>query len=160
MNLATKIPPLHKRKYEDKKLLETRKGTIMKEFLHAKLHNAQVTHTLKEYEGSIAIDKKLLKISGIWPYEKVIVADVENGVRFETYVIEGEEDSGIIAVNGSAANLVNEGDRVIVMAFSCPQIFAHHSVRKIIFGPNNEIKKVTSEFPFDDDDFKKEYKLK
>lgn len=116
----------------------------MREFLHAKLHNVKITQTQKEYEGSITIDKKWLKISGIMPYEKVLVADVENGARFETYVIEGELDSGIIGVNGSAANLVKEGDRVIIMAFESierKEIHCHY-VTKIIFDHNNKIKEV------------------
>lgn len=127
----------------------------MKEFLHAKLHNVKITQTLKEYEGSITIDKSWLKASGIKPYQKVIVADVENGARFETYVIEGEEDSGILAVNGSAANLVNEGDRVIVMAFKLvkEQDLKFHGISKIIFGENNEIKEEDTVFetPFKDE---------
>lgn len=113
----------------------------MKEFLHAKLHNVKITQTQKEYEGSITIDKQWLLASGIKPYQKVIVADVENGARFETYVIEGKEGSGIIAVNGSAANLVSKGDRAIVMAFKFVKEseLKFHVISKVIFDDNNQI---------------------
>lgn len=123
----------------------------MKEFLHAKLHNVKITQTQKEYEGSITIDKKWLILSGIRPYEKVLVADVENGARFETYVIEGEENSGIIAVNGSAANLVEEGHRVIIMAFEHlgNKELPYYSVIKLIFDENNKVKERIIETPWD-----------
>ena len=123
----------------------------MKEFLHAKLHNVKITQTLKEYEGSITIDKAWLLASGIKPYQKVIVADVENGARFETYVIEGEEDSGILAINGSAANLVSKGDRVIVMAFESMHVcdLKYHSVVKLMFDENNKPKLRIIDTPWD-----------
>lgn len=114
----------------------------MKEFLHAKLHNVKITQTQKEYEGSITIDKKWLLASGIKPYQNVIVADVENGARFETYVIEGEEGPGIIAVNGSAANLVKKGHRVIIMAFEglTNKDLPYHNIVKLIFDEDNKVK--------------------
>lgn len=88
----------------------------MKKFLHAKIHRALVTQLDPEYEGSITICSKLLRYSGIKPYENVLVADINTGVRFETYVIKGED--GIIGINGAAANMdINLGDRVIIMAF-------------------------------------------
>ncbi len=122
----------------------------MKEFLHAKLHNVRITETNKEYEGSITIDKRWLRASRIKPYEKVIVADVENGARFTTYVIEGEEGSGIIGINGSAANLVNKWDRVIIMAFKhlSDKDIEGHQVSKVIFNDSNEIKETVVESPF------------
>lgn len=85
--------------------------------LKAKLHRACVTEADIDYEGSIAIDNSLLEESGMLPYEKVLVVDVENGQRFETYIIPSDRQ-GMIQVNGAAARLVAVGDHVIVMAFA------------------------------------------
>jgi len=83
--------------------------------LKAKIHMARVTDKHKEYEGSITIDENLARKASLLPYEKVLVADVETGNRFNTYVIYGKD--GEICVNGAAANLVEVGDRVIIMCF-------------------------------------------
>jgi aspartate 1-decarboxylase len=85
--------------------------------LRAKLHHAFVTQTDVNYHGSITIDSDLLRATGLLPNEAVIVADCENGNRFETYVIEGEAGSGVIGINGAAARLSSVGHRVIVMSF-------------------------------------------
>ena len=85
--------------------------------LKSKIHNATVTATDLNYHGSITIDADLLAASGLLPNEAVIVADSENGNRFETYVILGERGSGEIKVNGAAARLTKVGHRVIVMSF-------------------------------------------
>ena len=84
--------------------------------LKAKIHNATITQTDVSYVGSITIDEDLLRATGIKPNEVVLIADADNGARFETYVIKGEAGSGIIGVNGAAANLVNEGDTIIIFA--------------------------------------------
>ena len=89
----------------------------MRSMLRSKIHRATVTETRLDYEGSITIDRDLLDRSGIWVGERVLIADVENGNRFETYVIPGERDSGIIALNGAAAHLCDVGDRIIIMGF-------------------------------------------
>ncbi len=86
--------------------------------LKAKIHRAVVTQADLNYVGSITIDAALMKKAGIVEYEKVLVADVDNGQRFETYVIVGKEDSGIICINGAAAHCVEVGDKVIIMAFA------------------------------------------
>ena len=85
--------------------------------LKSKLHRAVVTEADVNYVGSITIDKDLMEKSGIYEYEKVSVVDVENGQRFDTYVIAGERGSRIICVNGAAARLVSVGDHVIIMAY-------------------------------------------
>ncbi|MBE0479190.1 aspartate 1-decarboxylase [Candidatus Aerophobetes bacterium] len=84
----------------------------------AKIHNAKVTETKLEYEGSITIDENLLKEVDILPGEKVEVFNLNNGARFDTYVIEGKPGSGIICVNGAAARLAQVGDRLIIVAYS------------------------------------------
>lgn len=89
----------------------------MRWMLRSKIHRATVTETRLDYEGSITIDQDLLDRSGIWVGEKVTIADVNNGSRFDTYTLPGKRGSGIIAVNGAAAHLVNEGDLVIIMAY-------------------------------------------
>ena len=85
--------------------------------LRSKIHRATVTETRLDYEGSITIDEDLMEGSGIWSGEKVLVADVDNGNRFETYVIPGKRGSGSIALNGAAAHLSKVGDKVIIMGF-------------------------------------------
>ena len=85
--------------------------------LKAKLHRGTVTEANINYTGSITIDSYLLKESGILPLEKVQVVNINNGERFETYVIEGEAHSGVICLNGAAARLVLPGDKVIIMAY-------------------------------------------
>lgn len=89
----------------------------MRWMLRGKIHRATVTETRLDYEGSITIDEDLLDRAGIWVGEKVTIADVNNGSRFDTYTLPGKRGSGIIAVNGAAAHLVNEGDLVIIMAY-------------------------------------------
>lgn len=85
--------------------------------LKGKIHRAKVTQAELDYVGSITIDCKLMESAGILEYEKVQVVDVENGNRFETYTIAGEEDSGMICLNGAAARQVQVGDHVIIMSY-------------------------------------------
>lgn len=88
---------------------------MLTRLLKAKLHHAVVTRTNPEYHGSITIDSDLLKASGLLPYEAVLIADCENGNRFETYIIAGLAGSKAIEINGAAAGLSKVGNRVIVM---------------------------------------------
>lgn len=85
--------------------------------LRAKIHRAVITEAQLEYVGSITIDRDLLDATGILPGEAVVVADLDNGDRFETYVFEGPAGSGTICINGAAARRVHVGDRVIIMAY-------------------------------------------
>ncbi len=86
--------------------------------LKSKIHRATVTQADVDYVGSITIDEELMVNSGILEYEKVQVADVNNGNRFWTYVIAGEKGSGVICVNGAAAHKVELGDKVIIMSYA------------------------------------------
>lgn len=90
---------------------------MLTKLLKAKIHRATVTFTDVNYHGSITIDQDLLDATGLLPNEAVIVADCENGNRFETYIIPGERGSGVIAVNGAAARLTQVGHKVIVLSF-------------------------------------------
>lgn len=85
--------------------------------LKGKLHQGRVTHCELEYEGSCAIDTRLLEAAGILPFEQIQIYNVDNGERFTTYAIEGEAGSGIISVNGAAAHKAAVGHRVIICAY-------------------------------------------
>ncbi len=88
---------------------------MLRRVLISKIHRATVTDSNLNYEGSITIDRNLIETAGILPYEEVLVADIDNGSRFTTYVIEGED--GEVCLNGAAARKVAIGDKVIIMAF-------------------------------------------
>jgi aspartate 1-decarboxylase len=85
--------------------------------LRSKIHRATVTDTRLDYEGSITIDEELIEKAGIWVGEKVSIANVNNGERFETYVFKGERGSGTVALNGAAARLCERGDKIIIMGY-------------------------------------------
>lgn len=91
---------------------------MLMEFLYAKIHRATVTDANLNYVGSITIDKALLEASKIKVGQKVEILDINNGERFSTYVIEGEENSGTICLNGAAARKVQKGDKVIIVAYA------------------------------------------
>lgn len=86
--------------------------------LKGKIHRATVKQAEVDYIGSITIDSELMEAAGILEYEKVQVADVNNGKRLETYVIAGEPGSGMICLNGAAAHYVEVGDKVIIMCYA------------------------------------------
>ncbi len=85
--------------------------------LKAKLHHARVTESDRDYEGSLAIDEDLMDAAGILNHEKILVADVDNGNRFETYAIKGARGSKTIGLNGATTHLGSVGDRLIVFTF-------------------------------------------
>lgn len=89
----------------------------MRIFLRSKIHNARVTEARLDYVGSVTIDALLMKKADIAPNEKVLVVDVTNGNRLETYAITGDAGSGVICANGAAAHLIKKGDTVILMTF-------------------------------------------
>lgn len=89
----------------------------MRWMLRGKIHRATVTETRLDYEGSITVDMDLLDKAGIWLGEKVYVANVTNGSRFETYTMPGDRGSGVIALNGAAAHLCGIGDKIIIMGY-------------------------------------------
>ncbi len=85
--------------------------------LKAKLHQACVTHANVHYEGSLGIDTELMEAVALYPFEKVLVANINTGSRFETYVISEPFGSRRIILNGAAAHLGAVGHRIIIMAF-------------------------------------------
>lgn len=86
--------------------------------LKSKIHRATVTAVDPGYEGSIVVDADLLDAVGIRKYEKVLVANLSTGDRFETYALPGERDSGEVMLNGATARLGQVGDLVIIFAFA------------------------------------------
>ena len=114
-------------------------------YLKSKIHRAVVTQAALDYVGSITIDEDLMNACGIVEYEKVQVADVDNGNRLETYVIAGEAGSGIICLNGAAARLVSEGDKVIIMSYAqmTPEEFKENPPKVVFVNKENKIERIT-----------------
>lgn len=114
---------------------------MLRKALFSKIHRAVVTHCDVDYVGSITIDADLLRATGIRPNESVLVADCENGNRFETYVFEGEAGSGVVGVNGAAARLVAPGDHVIICAWAqmTDAELDRHEARVVVVDERNRI---------------------
>jgi aspartate 1-decarboxylase len=111
--------------------------------LKSKIHRATVTQASINYEGSITIDSALMKKTGILPYEKVLVTNINRGTRLETYAIKGKAGTGVIGLNGAAARLGKTGDKITIMSFTVlPQNKAAKFTPKIIvLDGQNRIKK-------------------
>lgn len=113
----------------------------MIEMMMAKIHRATVTEANINYDGSITISDELIKLAGLRVYQKVLVVDINNGHRFETYVIS-DKKPGTICVNGAAARLVSVGDKIIIMAF---ELFDNpppddYTPTILLLDDNNEVK--------------------
>lgn len=89
----------------------------MRNILRSKIHRAYISSTDADYIGSIIIDRELMDRADLWEYEKVLICDINNGNRWETYVLPGDRGSGRVSVQGAAAKLCDVGDCVIIMAF-------------------------------------------
>lgn len=116
------------------------------EMLKGKIHRAVVKQAVLDYVGSITVDEDLTDAAGIIEYEKVQIVDVNNGNRFETYVISGERGSGMICLNGAAARCVSVGDKVIIMAYAqmTPEEAKSHRPAVVFVDENNKPMRVTS----------------
>lgn len=116
------------------------------EMLKGKIHRAVVKQAELDYVGSITVDEDLMDAAGIIEYEKVQVVDVNNGNRFETYVISGERGSGMICLNGAAARCVSIGDKVIIMAYAqmSPEEAKAHKPSVVFVDDDNKPVRVTS----------------
>lgn len=114
--------------------------------LKGKIHRAVVGQAELNYVGSITVDPTLMKAAGILEYEKVQIVDIENGNRFETYTIAGEEDSGMICLNGAAARQVQVGDHIILMAYCdmTPEEAMHHKPKVVFVDDQNKIKRIST----------------
>ena len=91
---------------------------MQRNMLYAKLHRVTVTQADMNYVGSVTIDRALLEAARMMPNERVDIVDVTNGNRLTTYVIEGQEGSGEVCINGAAAHLIQPGDIVIIIAYA------------------------------------------
>ena len=113
--------------------------------LKSKIHRAVVVQAELNYVGSITIDSSLMEAAGILEYERVQIADVDSGNRFETYVIAGEPDSGMICLNGAAARQVQVGDHIIIMAYAemTPEEAKEQKPQVVFVNEENQIKRIT-----------------
>lgn len=91
---------------------------MLKEFLCSKIHRATITDSNLEYVGSITIDEELIEKAGISEWQKVDILDINNGERFQTYVIKGKRGSKCFCVNGAAARKVQKGDKIIIISYA------------------------------------------
>ena len=115
---------------------------MLVKILKSKLHRATVTDTKLHYPGSIAIDSALMEAAGILTYESVLVADLNNGNRLETYVVPAEADSGQVVILGAAARLIKPKDIVIIISFGyfTPQEAKEFKPKIVVIDKNNKIK--------------------
>src|SRR4029453_3614884 len=90
---------------------------MVSQYLKSKLHMAVITDANLAYEGSLTVDSNLMKLAGLQPFEKILIANCDNGNRFETSVSGGQSGPGSICLNGAAALRGKPGDKIIVMAF-------------------------------------------
>ena len=120
--------------------------TMLINMLKSKIHRATVVQADLGYVGSITIDEELMEKAGIYEYEKVQIADVDNGNRFETYVIAGEKGSGMICLNGAAAHKVSIGDKIIIMCYAQmePEEIKDNKPKVVFVDDDNKITRVTS----------------
>lgn len=102
---------------------------MLRQMLKGKIHRATVTEACIDYEGSVTIDSALLKAADILPHEKVLIANLNNGSRIESYAISGPAGSGVICLNGGAAKHGKAGDIVIILTFG---VFSPKEVKKNI----------------------------
>lgn len=119
---------------------------MLRKILHSKLHLARVTGASVDYVGSITIDTALLKRVGMRVNDAVLIANVRNGARFETYIIPGKP--GEIQVNGAAAHLVQVGDPLIILHFALvtDEEYDAHAPHVLVLDEKNQ---VTSELRYD-----------
>ncbi len=117
-------------------------------FLKSKIHRATITGADVNYEGSITIDEALMQAANILPYEKVLVGNITNGNRFETYAIAGEKGSGTVCLNGATAHLGKEGDVITIFTFvqlKKKEVSAHKPIVVRVDYANRITNKSTSE---------------
>ena len=111
--------------------------------LKSKIHRATVTEADLNYEGSLTIDRTLLEAVDLHPYERVMVYNINNGERFDTYAIEGEPGSGVIGLNGAAARKGMVGDLIIIVSFALfsENELADYRPKIVLVNQSNKIEK-------------------
>jgi aspartate 1-decarboxylase len=122
---------------------------MQRTLLQAKLHRACVTHAELDYEGSCAIDSRLLDLAGILEYEQIHIYNVSNGERFVTYAIRADEGSRIISVNGAAAHKANPGDRIIICSYAemSQQEWVNHQPTLVYLDELNQVTGTRNHIP-------------
>lgn len=122
---------------------------MLSTMLKAKLHQARVTHSELEYDGSCAIDANFLKLTGMKEFEQIQIYNLANGERFATYVIVAEAGSGIISMNGAAAHKAKVGDRVIICSYGhfTDAELVNHKPKLVYLGEGNKVIKTTNTIP-------------
>ena len=120
---------------------------MQRQMLKSKIHRATITDCNLHYAGSITIDAELMEEADLLPHEHVHVLDIDNGSRFETYVIEGAYGSREMCVNGAAARLVQQGDRIIVVSYGAYSEgeLALHEPRVVHVDEENKILRVDAD---------------
>lgn len=113
---------------------------MIRTLLKSKLHRVRVTGSSVHYVGSIGIDENLMKAADIQPYEKVMVADIDNGARLETYAVTEPPGSGKITLLGAAARLIHTNDLVIIFSFGgyTPEEVENHKAKVIFVDEDNQ----------------------
>ena len=109
--------------------------------LKSKIHRAAVTGASLHYEGSLTVSADIAKMVGLLPYEKILVGNLQNGERFETYVIYGPAEMGLIELNGATAHLGAIGDRLTIMSFAQfpPEEARTHHPRVAVLDAQNRV---------------------
>lgn len=117
---------------------------MLRNILRSKIHGATVKETHLDYSGSLTIDKDLLEIADIKPFERIEVYNMNNGERFATYAIEGERGSGIFGVNGAAARLAQIGDKIIIATYGMVEEkdMDGHKPKVLILNNENKVDKI------------------
>ena len=114
---------------------------MLRQFLNSKIHRATVTDANLNYVGSITIDEEFLELSGIMEWEKVEILNINNGERFQTYVIKGKRGSKCFCLNGAAARKAQPGDKIIIVTYAdlTTEEIKTHKPTIVQVGEGNEI---------------------
>jgi len=117
---------------------------MLQYMLKSKIHRATVIEADLNYEGSLTVDRDLMDAVGLYPYERVNIYNINNGERFDTYLIEGKAGSGMIGLNGAAARKGLPGDLIIIVSYAlyAPEELAGYKPQIVVLDKGNLIKKV------------------
>ncbi len=115
------------------------------EILKSKIHRVAITEANLQYIGSITIDEDLMDAANLLEHEKVTIANIDNGERFDTYVIKGERGSGKIGINGAAAHKVKVGQLIIIMAYAAMDFEKAKTFKPAVIFPDSATNKLIGE---------------
>ncbi len=117
---------------------------MLQYMLKSKIHRATVIEADLNYEGSLTVDRNLMDAVGLYPYERVNIYNINNGERFDTYVIEGKPGTGMIGLNGAAARKGLPGDLIIIVSYAlyAPEELVGYKPQIVVLDKGNLIKKV------------------